>query len=540
MKRSSALDHNSSAFALAIALCAINIFLLAALAVILAQPGLSPLSFQKSAEPRLDNTAEADVEARQVPQLSNSFGNGEIEVQVEVEQTLDVKDVHHNEAPYNEDGSASLEAKQEIEWDDEGYVSRESLQALASDVAVNGTVVVLVTNIGYADFLLNWAVYAGELGYGRNFLVFAEDMESFDLLRERFPRQVLRWHVPEIEQAGEAELRAAGIGEGEGEGAKQGEAERKAGGTAEGQVQRGSRRRRLLSDRGSGGSVSSGEDNSSSSTSGSSGSSDNSSSSSSSSSSGGGSGGGGGGGSDNSARSSSGGSGSSSLAYATAGFKRMMYRRVAYIRTLLDMGFNVLICDSDFIWMKDPLPFVHATPPPQAIRDSRSDGDAFPVRGYDVVGVRELPDSADFNATGTYPMARDSANIQTAKVCGGFVFLRSSPGGRLVLDAWSLKIARAVRIRGNENDQFYLGVAVSDVIKMSPAPLVGVLPQKLFPPGWLYFRGDSNMPPGTREEPWWQLEEEEKVRVVTVHNNWLMGKGKKLARFKKNKLWKLE
>ncbi|CAI5501777.1 unnamed protein product [Closterium sp. Naga37s-1] len=67
------------------------------------------------------------------------------------------------------------------------------------------------TNYGYADFLLNWAVYAGELGYGRNFLVFAEDRESFDLLRERFPRQVVRWHVQEIEQAGEEELKAAGL-----------------------------------------------------------------------------------------------------------------------------------------------------------------------------------------------------------------------------------------------------------------------------------------------------------------------------------------
>ncbi|CAI5485700.1 unnamed protein product [Closterium sp. Naga37s-1] len=284
---------------------------------------------------------------------------------------------------------------------------------MASNVAVNGTVVVLVTNIGYADFLLNWAVYADELGYGRRFLVFAEDSESFQLLSTRFPRQVLRWHVPEIEQAGAAELRAAGIGDGEGEDAHQGEGE-------------------------------------------------------------------------------------------------------------------------------DPLPFVHAIPSPQAIHDSRSDGDAFPVRGYDVVGVRELPDSVNFNATGTYPMARASANVLTAKLCGGFVFLRSSPGGHLVLDAWSLKIARARRIRGNENDQFYLGAAISDVIKTSPAPLVGVLPQKLFPPGWLFFRGDSNMPPGTREEPWWRLEDEEKARVVTVHNNWLMGKSKKLARFKNNQLWKLE
>ncbi|CAI6009807.1 unnamed protein product [Closterium sp. NIES-65] len=63
----------------------------------------------------------------------------------------------------------------------------------------------------YADFLLNWAVYAGERGYGRSFLVFAEDRETFELLRERFPRQVVRWHVPEIEQAGEEELKAAGL-----------------------------------------------------------------------------------------------------------------------------------------------------------------------------------------------------------------------------------------------------------------------------------------------------------------------------------------
>ncbi|CAI5465796.1 unnamed protein product [Closterium sp. Yama58-4] len=377
--------------------CAINIVLLAALAVTLAQPSLSPISFQASGGPRLDNTAEAGGEPWEAPQpgSSSSFGNGENgDIEVRVERThINVKESSEdvtNRAPANsENGNVSREAKQGPEFDEEGYVSRDSLQAIASDVAVNGTVVVLVTNIGYADFLLNWAVYADELGYGRRFLVFAEDSESFQLLSTKFPRQVLRWHVPEIEQAGAAELRAAGIGDGGGEGAHPGEAEVGA--------------------------------------------------------------------------------------------------------------------------------------------EERADA-----------GVKELPDSVNFNATGTYPMARASANVLTAKLCGGFVFLRSSPGGHLVLDAWSLKIAHAPRIRGNENDQFYLGAAISDVIKTSPAPLVGVLPQKLFPPGWLFFRGDSNMPPGTREGPWWRLDEEEKARVVTVHNNWLMGKSKKLARFKKNKLWKLE
>ncbi|CAI7774273.1 unnamed protein product [Closterium sp. NIES-53] len=514
MKGGSEFTHSSSSvtFPLAVASCVINIVLLAALAVTLAQPSLSPISFQASGEPRLDNTAEADGEPWEVPQPgSSSFGNGEIgeiEVRVAVERT------HINATDYSEDimnhasanseyGNVSLEAKQGPEFDEEGFVSRDLLQAMASNVAVNGTVVVLVTNIGYADFLLNWAVYADELGYGRRFLMFAEDSESFQLLSTKFPRQVLRWHVREIEQAGAAELRAAGIGDGEGEDAHQGEGEVSAEGLAGGKAQGGSRR--LLSDSG-------GRDGAASST----------------------------GGSSTNSSTGNGSGSSSSLAFASAGFKQMMYRRVAYIRTLLHMGFNVLICDSDFIWVKDPLPFVHAIPSPQAIHDSRSDGDAFPVRGYDVVGVRELPDSVNFNATGMYPMARASANVLTAKLCGGFVFLRSSPGGHLVLDAWSLKIARARRIRGNENDQFYLGAAISDVIKTSPAPLVGVLPQKLFPPGWLFFRGDSNMPPGTREEPWWRLEEEEKARVVTVHNNWLMGKSKKLARFKKNKLWKLE
>ncbi|CAI5475771.1 unnamed protein product [Closterium sp. Yama58-4] len=106
----------------------------------------------------------------------------------------------------------------EPEWDSEGYVSASTLGQLAQEASINGTVVILVCSYGYADFLLNWAVYAGELGYGRNFLVFVEDRETFDLLRRRFPRQV-RCDTLEVLRTG-GEMARAGDRAGGGGGAQ--------------------------------------------------------------------------------------------------------------------------------------------------------------------------------------------------------------------------------------------------------------------------------------------------------------------------------
>ncbi|CAI7785635.1 unnamed protein product [Closterium sp. NIES-54] len=437
----------------------------------------------------------------------------------------------------------------EPEWDSEGYVSAGTLRQLAQEASINGTVVILVCSYalprplplfpasvssspllsspllsspllhscpplssplfslsvffshpplppphgssphprsiqGYADFLLNWAVYAGELGYGRSFLVFAEDRETFELLRERFPRQVVRWHVPEIEQAGEEELKAAGLVE------------------------------EIGSARGG------------------------------------------------SAGSSGSGSSREAFSFLTLGFKKLMYRRVAYIRTLLNLGFNVLICDSDFIWVKDPFPYLFARPSHSEVlrrsmasrlqltntlglynkkkRYAVSDSDlqALPASGvapieYDVVGVREFPDTYNFYATSTYLMDPRPAQLDHAKLCGGFVLFRNTPGGRLILELLILKIYRAPKVTGRENDQLYLGMVIYELLNISPAPLVGVLPQTLFPPGWLYFPESSSMPPGRLGVL------PSRDAVVTIHNNWMSGKDNKLARFKTAGLWRI-
>ncbi|GJP40752.1 hypothetical protein CLOM_g409 [Closterium sp. NIES-68] len=389
----------------------------------------------------------------------------------------------------------------EPEWDSEGYVSASTLGQLAQEASINGTVVILVCSYGYADFLLNWAVYAGELGYGRQFLVFAEDRESFDLLRHRFPRQVVRWHVPEIEQAREDELKGAGLVE-------------ENGSTLSGSTS---------SSSGRGGRDGSGEGSSSSSSS----------------------------------------SSKDAFSFLTLGFKRLMYRRVAYIRTLLNMGFNVLICDSDFIWVKDPFPYLFAKPSPselsrrsmasrlalstalgvyskkkRAISFSDFESQASPTSGaapveYDVVGVREFPDTYNFYATATYLMDPRPEKLDHAKLCGGFVLFRNTPGGRLVLELLIMKIYRAPKVTGRENDQLYLGMAIHELLKVNPAPLIGVLPQTLFPPGWLYFQDSSALPPGRRRVlPDWDA-------VVTIHNNWMAGKGNKLDRFVTAGLWRL-
>ena len=287
---------------------------------------------------------------------------------------------------------------------------------------------------GYHDFLENWASFAADAGFASRFLVFAEDMATYQFSRERWPRQTVRFHVPELESIGKGENAAVDILSGSGKRTENLNQWQQA-----------------------------------------------------------------------------------SFRINDPGFKNLMYRRVMYIQTLIDGGFDVLITDVDYLWVKNPFPFLEDP-------------------SFDVIGVREFPDRENFSAHETYLMSHRPRTHEHAKLCGGFLLFRNSIGGRLILDALSLKIFRAQRVTGLENDQFYLGVVVYELLDLQPAPRIGVLPQQLFPPGWLYFR-DSIKPKGYNAAVW-HLDNRD--AVVTVHNNWLIGKERKLKRFQKNDLWRVK
>lgn len=108
----------------------------------------------------------------------------------------------------------------------------------------------------------------------------------------------------------------------------------------------------------------------------------------------------------------------------------------------------------------------------------------------------------------------------------GFLYFRPHLRTFLLLDFWLYKIFRAERKTGIENDQVYLRFVIINLSFLNNAPRVAVVPQQLFPPGWLYF-GHSG---------WGKNHSAE---VVTVHNNWIRTKECKMLRWLHHGLWQL-
>ncbi|CAI5472958.1 unnamed protein product [Closterium sp. Yama58-4] len=68
---------------------------------------------------------------------------------------------------------------------------------MAARVAVNGTVLVVVSNAGYTDMLENWVRHVSNAGLGAHFILFAEDEETLRFGQTRWPGQTIHLALPD-------------------------------------------------------------------------------------------------------------------------------------------------------------------------------------------------------------------------------------------------------------------------------------------------------------------------------------------------------
>ena len=169
--------------------------------------------------------------------------------------------------------------------------------------------------------------------------------------------------------------------------------------------------------------------------------------------------------------------------YNQAGFNSLTSRRPYYLIKLLKKYKNVIYSDIDTIWMKDPRPYFKGNLDFWAQIDGVIEGSPY-FDGY-------IP-----------------------YICTGFIAIRSTKKSMKMLKNWhsKTKIQR----------QFFQDQDLLQIIAFEHSVNFGVLPLKNFPTGEIYF---DKMP----KENW--------ENVVVVHNNYAVGKGHKIQRFKNFHLW---
>ncbi|XP_071477386.1 uncharacterized protein [Diadema antillarum] len=167
------------------------------------------------------------------------------------------------------------------------------------------------------------------------------------------------------------------------------------------------------------------------------------------------------------------------LKYLSREYNLLINRRPAYIYRLLQKGKDVLFCDVDMVWLRDPLPYL--------------------VGDYDVVLQEDLHDPK-------------------VVYCAGFVFFRATNATRSLVWEWMDRIHKA---RNRLPDQKILNDLLDE--KFDPNLRMKVLDSDLFPNGKLYF------------DVRWR--EQRRIPPVIVHNNWIEGHELKVERFKEHGFW---
>jgi len=179
---------------------------------------------------------------------------------------------------------------------------------------------------------------------------------------------------------------------------------------------------------------------------------------------------------------------SEALDYESTEYRHLVSNRAKYLINMVESYKHVIYTDVDTVWLEDPR--VHFT------------GD------YDLW----MPLDEEIPTT----------------FCTGFMALLPTRNTIETLQAWDLELANNPQL----NQPLF-----NRLIKQNLAN-VGRLDRQLFPSGDLYF-GEEGV---RSEEPLWGSSDfrifHRHTQVVWVHNNWIVGKEKKIQRFKNAGLWK--
>ena len=183
---------------------------------------------------------------------------------------------------------------------------------------------------------------------------------------------------------------------------------------------------------------------------------------------------------------------SSSANFDSKNFGKIVNSRGGIILSRLMENKTVFYTDVDALWMKSPFELLENYSP------------------YDMV----IADDSQWSSYEKHTHTGPSKRI----LCTGFMFFRPEASSKALLREW-------VRILSRKNPTWNQG-SFNEAVRNLPRKYqekIGVFDVLQFPPGWLYWSK--------------KLSEKKKKGVYMVHNNWIVGKVKKLRRFNESGLW---
>ena len=169
--------------------------------------------------------------------------------------------------------------------------------------------------------------------------------------------------------------------------------------------------------------------------------------------------------------------------YQNPGFNLLTNRRSWYLLKLLDLYENIIYTDIDTIWLGDPRKYLKGN--------------------LDIwVQIAGVIDGAPY-LDGFIPF-----------ICTGFIVLHSSEKTKKLMLEWNHETRKNQAVMQDQN--------VFQKVVFHHSIDFGVLPMKHFPCGRDYFE---------------LMSEESRKEVVLIHNNFIVGRDKKIQRFKEFSLW---
>lgn len=173
--------------------------------------------------------------------------------------------------------------------------------------------------------------------------------------------------------------------------------------------------------------------------------------------------------------------------YQNPGFNLLTSRRPFYLWTLLKQHKKIIYSDIDTIWMEDPRPY---------------------FKGHEIDFWAQIDGVIEGSPyfEGFLPY-----------ICTGFLALKSTDKSLEMLKQWH-EITSADKLEFQEQNML-------QKIAFDLSVNFAVLPVRHFPYGMAYF---ESMPRNERSD------------VVIIHNNYIIGKEKKIQRFKNFQLWAAE
>ncbi|KAK4761673.1 hypothetical protein SAY87_029557 [Trapa incisa] len=187
--------------------------------------------------------------------------------------------------------------------------------------------------------------------------------------------------------------------------------------------------------------------------------------------------------------------------FGSQGFFNFTSRRPRHLLSIVELGYSVMYNDVDMVWLGDPFPYLEGH--------------------HDVYFTDDMAPVKPLNHSHDLPPPNKKGRTY---ICSCMIFLRPTPGAKLVLKTWIEELEAQPWSRAKKaNDQPGFNWALMKTAQHQQVDLY-LLPQSAFPTGGLYFKNKT-----------WV--KETKGMHVIIHNNYILGFEKKIKRFHDYGLW---